>query len=118
MRYIVRVDQQGDTAVGRWGNGGVTIMAAYLSRSSIKVEPGDPGSRKSQRRSFGRRGWLPRVGHAFTRDGVGALNKIVARLRGDGRAVDVVGFNRTSADIVDRFARHDKTGVEMGLPPH
>ncbi len=56
--------------------------------------------------------------HFWDISGVGALDKIVARLRGDGRIVDVVGYNRASADIVDRFALHDKTGVEMGLAPH
>ena len=50
--------------------------------------------------------------------GVGALDKIIARLRRDGCTVDVIGYNRASADIVDRFALHDKTGVESGLAPH
>ena len=49
--------------------------------------------------------------------GVGALDKIVARLRRDGRSVAIVGYNRASADIVDRFALHDKTGVELGTVP-
>ena len=56
--------------------------------------------------------------HFWDISGVGALDKIVARLRRDGRSVEVVGYNRASADIVDRFALHDKTGVEMGLAPH
>ena len=56
--------------------------------------------------------------HFWDISGVGALDKIVARLRSDGRSVEVVGYNRASADIVDRFALHDKTGVEMGLAPH
>ena len=56
--------------------------------------------------------------HFWDISGVGALDKIVARLRGDGRSVEIVGYNRASADIVDRFALHDKTGVEMGLAPH
>lgn len=56
--------------------------------------------------------------HFWDISGVGALDKIVARLRRDGREVEVVGYNRASADIVDRFALHDKTGVEMGLAPH
>ena len=56
--------------------------------------------------------------HFWDVSGVGALDKIVARLRREGRAVDVVGYNRASADLVDRFALHDKTGVEMGLAPH
>jgi len=56
--------------------------------------------------------------HFWDISGVGALDKIVARLRRDGRDVEVVGYNRASADIVDRFALHDKTGVQMGLAPH
>ena len=56
--------------------------------------------------------------HFWDISGVAALDKIVARLRRDGRVVDVVGYNRASADIVDRFALHDKTGVEMGVVPH
>lgn len=56
--------------------------------------------------------------HFWDISGVGALDKIVARLRRDGRSVEVVGYNRASADIVDRFALHDKTGFELGVVPH
>ncbi|MDB5684146.1 MAG: sulfate transporter [Sphingomonas bacterium] len=56
--------------------------------------------------------------HFWDISAVGALDKIVARLRRDGREVDVIGYNRASADIVDRFALHDKTGVEIGAVPH
>jgi sulfate permease, SulP family len=56
--------------------------------------------------------------HFWDISAVGALDKIVARLRRDGREVDVIGYNRASADIVDKFALFDKTGVEMGLTPH
>jgi SulP family sulfate permease len=56
--------------------------------------------------------------HFWDISGVGALDKIVARLRRDGREVEVIGYNRASADIVDRFALYDKTGVEMGVAPH
>lgn len=56
--------------------------------------------------------------HFWDISGVGALDKIVARLRREGRNVEIVGYNRASADIVDRFALHDKTGVETGLAPH
>jgi sulfate permease, SulP family len=56
--------------------------------------------------------------HFWDISGVGALDKIVARLRREGRAVEVAGYNRASADLIDRFALHDKTGVEMGLAPH
>jgi SulP family sulfate permease len=56
--------------------------------------------------------------HFWDISGVGALDKIVARLRRDGRQVEVIGYNEASADIIDRFALHDKTGVEMGAFPH
>lgn len=56
--------------------------------------------------------------HFWDISGVGALDKIVARLRAAGCEVEVVGYNRASADIVDRYALHDKTGVEMGYAPH
>ena len=56
--------------------------------------------------------------HFWDISGVGALDKVVAQLRRSGRKVDVVGYNRASADLVDRFALHDKTGVEIGLAPH
>ncbi|WP_294335956.1 SulP family inorganic anion transporter [uncultured Sphingomonas sp.] len=56
--------------------------------------------------------------HFWDISGVGALDKIVARLRRDGREVEVIGYNRASADLVDRFALHDKTGVGTGLAPH
>ncbi|MBU3993004.1 MAG: SulP family inorganic anion transporter [Alphaproteobacteria bacterium] len=56
--------------------------------------------------------------HFWDISGVGALDKVIARLRRDGRQVDVIGYNEASADIVDRFALHDKTGVELGVIPH
>ena len=56
--------------------------------------------------------------HFWDISGVAALDKVVARLRRDGSAVEVVGYNAASAALVDRFARHDKTGVELGAVPH
>jgi SulP family sulfate permease len=56
--------------------------------------------------------------HFWDISGVGALDKIVARLRKDGRNVRVVGLNQASADIVDKFALEDKTGFELGVVPH
>ena len=50
--------------------------------------------------------------------GVGGRDKSIARLRRGGRNVEVVGYNRASADIVDRYALHDKTGFELGVSPH
>jgi SulP family sulfate permease len=56
--------------------------------------------------------------HFWDISAVGALDRIVARLRGVGKQVEVIGYNRASADLIDRFALHDKTGVEMGAVPH
>ena len=56
--------------------------------------------------------------HFWDISGVGALDKIVARLRRDGSSVEVIGYNQASADLVDRFALHDKTGFELGAVPH
>jgi SulP family sulfate permease len=56
--------------------------------------------------------------HFWDISAVGALDKIVARLRRDGCEVALAGYNRASADLVDRFALYDKTGVEIGLAPH
>jgi SulP family sulfate permease len=56
--------------------------------------------------------------HFWDISGVGALDKVVARLRRDERHVEVIGYNQASADIIDRFALHDKTGVELGVVPH
>ncbi len=56
--------------------------------------------------------------HFWDISGVAALDKIIARLRRDGSNVEVVGYNRASADIIDRFALHDKTGFALGASPH
>ena len=56
--------------------------------------------------------------HFWDISGVGALDKVVARLRRDGSDVEVIGYNKASADLVDRFALHDKTGFELGIAPH
>ncbi len=56
--------------------------------------------------------------HFWDISAVAALDKVVAILRREGRTVEMVGYNRASADIVDRFALHDKTGFEIGAVPH
>jgi SulP family sulfate permease len=56
--------------------------------------------------------------HFWDISAVGALDKVVTQLRRGGRSVEMVGYNRASADIVDRYALHDKTGFESGIVPH
>ncbi len=58
------------------------------------------------------------LAHFWDISAVAALDKIVARLKREGRNVEMTGYNRASADIVDRFALHDKTGFETGAVPH
>jgi SulP family sulfate permease len=55
--------------------------------------------------------------HFWDISGVGALDKIVVRLRRDGHEVHFTGYNRASTDLIGRFALHDKTVVELGLAP-
>ncbi len=56
--------------------------------------------------------------HFWDISGVGVLDKVVERMRLNGRSVKVVGLNEASADLIDKFALTDKTGVEIGLAPH
>ncbi|NNC59719.1 MAG: SulP family inorganic anion transporter [Erythrobacter sp.] len=56
--------------------------------------------------------------HFWDISGIAALDKVVERMRRNGRSVQVRGLNRASADLVDKFALTDKTGVEIGLAPH
>ena len=46
--------------------------------------------------------------HFWDISAVGALDKVVTKLRREGTAVDVVGLNDTSATMIGRFAIHDK----------
>ena len=46
--------------------------------------------------------------HLWDITAIGALDKVVMRFRANGVDVDLVGFNEASADMVDRFALHDK----------
>lgn len=56
--------------------------------------------------------------HFWDISGVGVLDKVVERMRMNGRSVQVIGLNEASADLIDKFALTDKTGVEIGLAPH
>ena len=56
--------------------------------------------------------------HFWDISAIGALDKVVERMRRNGRSVEVRGLNQASSDLVDKFALTDKTGVEIGLAPH
>jgi sulfate permease, SulP family len=46
--------------------------------------------------------------HLWDITAIGALDKVVMRFRADGVEVEILGFNEASADMIDRFALHDK----------
>ena len=56
--------------------------------------------------------------HFWDISAIGALDKVVDRMRRNGRHVRIIGMNTASADLVDRFALEDRMGLEMGLAPH
>jgi SulP family sulfate permease len=56
--------------------------------------------------------------HFWDISAIGVLDKVVDRMRRNGRSVQIIGLNQASANLVDRFALTDKTGVETGLAPH
>jgi SulP family sulfate permease len=56
--------------------------------------------------------------HFWDISAVGALDKVVDRLQREGKTVKIIGYNEASADIVDKFGLHDKTGFELGTVPH
>ena len=56
--------------------------------------------------------------HFWDISAIGALDKVVDRMRRNGRHVRIEGINTASADLVDKFALEDRMGLEMGLAPH
>ncbi len=56
--------------------------------------------------------------HFWDITAVGALDKAVIKFRREGAEVEVIGLNRASATIVDRFAVHDKPEAVDQLMGH
>ncbi|MCK0127983.1 SulP family inorganic anion transporter [Erythrobacter sp. F6033] len=56
--------------------------------------------------------------HFWDISAIGALEKAVDRMRRNGRHTRIVGLNQASADLFDKFALEDRTGLEIGLAPH
>ncbi len=56
--------------------------------------------------------------HFWDISAIEALEKVVDRMRRNGRHTRIVGLNTASADLFDRFALEDRTGLEIGLAPH
>jgi len=56
--------------------------------------------------------------HFWDISAAGALDKVVDRMRRNGRHVRIDGFNEASARLVDKYALEDRMGLETGLAPH
>jgi len=59
-----------------------------------------------------------REAHFWDITAVGALDKVVLKFRREGTEVELIGLNRASATIVDRFAIHDKPDAAENLISH
>lgn len=56
--------------------------------------------------------------HFWDISAIEALDKVVDRMRRHGRHTRIVGLNKASADLFDKYALEDRTGLETGLAPH
>jgi len=56
--------------------------------------------------------------HFWDISAVGTLDKAILKFRREGTEVEVVGLNKASAALVDRFAVHDKPGADAQLGGH
>lgn len=56
--------------------------------------------------------------HFWDITSVSALDKVVIKFRREGTEVELIGLNKASATIVDRFAVHDKPAAVDGLMGH
>ena len=56
--------------------------------------------------------------HFWDITAISALDKVIAKLRREGKEVEVIGLNEASATLVDKFALHDKEAAEDLLTGH
>ena len=56
--------------------------------------------------------------HFWDISATGVLDKIVLRLRGEGKSVEVIGLNEASASLVERYGEHDKPFASLGIVGH
>ena len=56
--------------------------------------------------------------HFWDISATGVLDKIVLRLRGEGKEVEVIGLNEASATLVERYGEHDKPFASLGVVGH
>lgn len=56
--------------------------------------------------------------HFWDITAIGALDKVILKFRREGTAVEIVGLNKASETMVDRFAVHDKPEAVVALMGH
>ncbi len=56
--------------------------------------------------------------HFWDISATGVLDKIVLRLRGEGKSVEVIGLNEASATLVEKYGEHDKPFASLGVVGH
>lgn len=56
--------------------------------------------------------------HFWDISSTGALDKIVLRLRGEGKQVDVVGMNNATTTLVEKYGEHDRPFESLGVVGH
>lgn len=56
--------------------------------------------------------------HFWDISATGVLDKVVLRLRGEGKNVEVIGLNQASATLVEKFGEHDKPFASLGVVGH
>lgn len=56
--------------------------------------------------------------HFWDITAINALDKVILKFRREGTAVDLIGMNKASTTLVDRYAIHDKSDVDHELSGH
>ncbi|MEZ5709539.1 MAG: SulP family inorganic anion transporter [Blastomonas sp.] len=56
--------------------------------------------------------------HFWDVSATGALDKIVARLRSEGKQVDIIGLNEASSTLIDKYGEYDKPFQSLGVVGH
>ncbi|MFL9842752.1 SulP family inorganic anion transporter [Sphingomonas sp. ST-64] len=56
--------------------------------------------------------------HFWDISATGVLDKIVLRLRAEGKEVEVIGLNEASATLVEKYGEHDKPFASLGVVGH
>ena len=56
--------------------------------------------------------------HFWDISATGMLDKITQRLQAEGKAVEIIGLNEASADIVDKYGEHEEPFQSLGMVGH